>query len=356
MILVIGAGVIGLSIAWRLACKGFPVQILEAYSAPRQASWAAAGMLSPFTEAHHGLEALMSMGRRSLDLYPRFLQQLSQDSGVEVSMQMDGSLFVGVNRDDTAWLRHRYDQLKPLCQDVEWLNADLVRAKEPLLTSKVTGGLWMASEGQVNNRTLLSALKSAFLRRGGVLLENRAVKNLWLQSGRVAGVELQDSSRVEGNLVINCAGAWAPLIEPTAVTPNKGQILTVNPDGARVLSGVVRTPRVYLVPKDNGTLRIGATSEDVGFDLSVSAGAVLDLLEHAAEILPAIRDCRLVETIASVRPQTADGLPIIGPAAISGYYQACGHGRHGILLAPLTAHQIVEELLCQYNVMAKSFH
>ncbi len=351
MIVVLGGGIIGLMIGWRLRKRGVAVHVVEARQAGQQASWAAAGMLTPSVEVPPSHEKLLSLCHQSLSLYPHYLQELSQDSGLQIAIEQTGVLLVAMNRDELFYLYHRYGHVKG-----QWLDGAEIRALEPFLSPTVVGGIHIPNEGHIDNRQLIVALKQAFLTLGGQLTEGNSASEVIVEKGRIAAVQLKDGACLQADYVINCCGAWASLVGPLPphVIPINGQIITMSMHDRPLLSHLVRTSDVYLVPKQNGTMRIGATSEEVGFEPIVTAGGVQQLLEEASRVLPAIASYRWNEVRAALRPQTPDGLPVVGQTAIEGYYHACGHGRHGILLAPITAYQLVEEILCQPNATVTS--
>jgi glycine oxidase len=307
-----GAGIIGLSIGWKLLREGYAVDIYDTGQAGRGASWAAAGMLGPYAEARVGDEALTALGEASLALYPQFLQELSEDCGRAISFESQGTLVVGIDQDDKVLLEHAFHEKAIL------LHPEQAREIEPLLSPRITSALWIASEWQIDNRRLIDALIAAFVRRGGVLHEYTTLPE------------------ERSMLLINAAGSSA---DPR-IRPNKGQILTLSaPDHLR-LSHVVRSPRVYLAPKSDGSLRVGASSEDVGYLSQNSAGKVRELLNDAAEIVPAMDEMPFQEALFAFRPMTEDRLPLIEEKESE--ILAAGHGRCGILLAPYTAQKVID--------------
>lgn len=306
LVKIAGAGVIGLSIGWQLARAGCRPVIYEQGQAGRQASWAAAGMLAPYSEE----ERLFRMGERSLALYPRFLAELAEDSGCTVAKEGQGTLWVALDRDDREWLHGQYQLKRGLGMPVHWVSGEEARAREPLLSARVVAGMWIPEERQVDNRQLVQALKAAFLARGGDLRE---------------GVRV--ASR-EG--MIDATGAWAEGVRPT-----KGQLLRLRMPPHLQLRQMVRSPRVYLAPKQAGHVCVGATSEDQGFDERVMVGATLEILEAAWEAVPAIAEYEVEELVVGLRPTRADGLP----------QGATGYGRCGILMAPAAAYGAVDAYL-----------
>lgn len=353
MVLIIGGGVIGLSIGWQLLREGISVKLIEEKIAGQQTSYVAAGLLSPYADAELENDALLQLCEKSFDVYPQFLQELSSDSKCHISIEQKGTLYVGIDRDDQEWLKRQYDHKKKRNRPVQWMDKDEIHLMEPLLSPRITSGIFFPTEGQVNNRKLLEYLKIAYLNLGGVLIENTKVEKIVTGNGKVVSA-LTNEEMHFSDIVINCAGPWVSQIAPlkTLVKPNKGQIVTLRMENNYVLNRVIRTPRVYLVPKSDGLLRMGATSEDLGFDERFTAGALLEILESAWEVFPAMEQFEVQELNVGFRPQTENLIPLMGSTSIEGYFQACGHGRLGILLAPLTAYYLTEEIKCRFSSMA----
>ena len=351
-IIIIGGGVIGLSIGWQLSRDGLSVDLLEAGNVGRKASWAAAGMLAPYSEAVHANSDLLEMGEKSLALYPRFLQELEEDSCFSLSHEMEGTLWAALNGDEQEWLYQKYRQQKAKGMDIHWLSRDEAREMEPFLTSHLIAALWIPHDRQINNRHLLIALKEAFLSRHGKICENARVQKIETGVNKKFVVKTHNQS-YEADLVINASGAWSSQIQNIEVPesiylrPVKGQILCLHACGL-TLKQMIRTRHVYLVPKQDGTIRLGATQEEQGFDEAVTAGAVLELLQNGCDVVPAIAQCEMAEILTSLRPTTANLRPYVGPSETQGLYHAIGHGRAGILLAPLTAYRMKENLYAHF--------
>lgn len=332
-ILIIGGGIIGLSIAWQLARRNLDVHLFEARRAGRQASWAAAGLLCPYTEALFEDEALLALSQTSLALYPQFLTDLAQDTrSPPLAFDTKGTLFVGITRDDRAFLEHLYQEQRTF--PVEWVSGQRAREIEPLLSPRVSCGVWFPQEAQIDNRALLQTLLFAFQQCGGLLHEECPIQGVWEEGGHLLGIRTHSNEYISGDLAIDTTGAWSDSLR---VRPQKGQIATVQMPKELPLSHVIRTPRVYLAPKRSSLLRIGATSEEKGFDRTVTAGAILELLQAAIEVVPGIDQMELIETTAELRPMSDDRLPLIEKTSLDNYFRAVGHGRSGCLLAPYTA-------------------
>ncbi|MGK0182071.1 MAG: glycine oxidase [Halioglobus sp.] len=346
--IIVGGGLIGLSIAWQMARKGMRVTVLEREIAGKKASWAGSGMLTPYSEAGFEDDDLFRMGEKSLHLYPRFLAELKVDLGAEIPMDSHGSLIVAKDRDDMEYLQRIHEFKVHKGFPVKWISGEEARDLEPLLSPRISSAIYLEKECQVNNRLLIEALKKALRLKGGELLEKSAVTEVIAEEGKVLGVALGNGEFLEASKVIIAAGAWSgkikvPLaVQKPMIRPVKGQILTLKMEEGRELHHVVRSPRVYLVPKLDGTLRVGASSEDLGMDERVTAGPVMDLLRDAWELFPSIYECSIEDISVGLRPSTDDHLPCEGGCGVEGLYYATGHGRGGILLAPLTAYKMAE--------------
>jgi glycine oxidase len=351
---IIGGGVIGLAIAWRAALGGLSVTVIDP-SPGKGASWAAAGMLAPVTEVEHGEHALLSLNLASAERYPSFVAELEEASGQAVGYRPCGTLAVAFDGDDKAVL----DELQLFQQRLglksEQLSSRDCRSLEPLLAPVVRGGLLVHGDHQVDNRRLSFALLVAAARAGVEVIAGRAA--VICDGEVVAGVELESGERIPAPCVVVAAGCWSsgiggiPADSVPPVRPVKGQILrlrnaTASPFLSRNLRGLVAGDQVYLVSRADGELVIGATVEEQGFDVTVTAGAVRQLLHDAWRIVPGVAELELVESYAGLRPGTPDNAPILGEApGVDGLIMACGHYRNGVLLTPATADAIAGLLL-----------
>jgi glycine oxidase len=351
MIAIIGGGVCGLGIGWRLAQAGRPVTVVERGQAGMGASWAAAGMLAPQVEAEPSEEPLLALTLESRDLWSDFAAEVEAASEIKLDYRSQGTLVVALDRDDVERLRHRYDYQTSLGLELEWITGAEARRREPHLARGVSAAVFSALDHQVDNRKLTAALREAFVRAGGELLENTSAREVIHEGGRVTGLRLEDEN-LEADTVIVAAGPWSRDIPglPEAlrppVRPLKGQMLAVQmPRGAPLLDHVVWGSDIYLVPRSDGRLLIGATVEEMGFDPSLTAGGMMDLLREAWEVLPGIYDLPIIESWVGFRPASRDDAPILGPTALAGLIMATGHHRNGILLAPITAQTIADCVL-----------
>ncbi len=350
-IAIIGGGVIGLSIGWRLAQAGSRVDLFERGEAGRGASWAAAGMLAAGIEAEPGEEALTMLNRQSQALWPGFATELEAASGMSVGLRREGTLWAALTRDDAAQLRFQFEFQRGIGVNLQWLGGADARAREPHLHSNVPAAVFSPDDHQVDNRLVAEALARAFTRAGGHLHEGRPVTALDVEAGRVTGVRL-GNARVAAECVVLAAGAWSPDLPglPEAarppVRPVKGQMLALAMDpSAPLLSHVVWTRRAYLVPRLDGRLIVGATTEERGFDRKLTAGGMLALLDGAWRAVPGVEELEIVESWAGFRPGSRDDAPVLGVSGVPGLVLATGHHRNGILLTPITATAISRTIL-----------
>ena len=342
-VVIIGAGVIGLGIAWRLAQRGATVTVFDRAEAGAGASHAAAGMLAACVEAEPGEELLVVLGRRAQAMWPEFAAEVEQASGVGVDLRREGTLVVAPTADDAARLRHQLAFQQSLGLPVEWMSGRDARQREPHL-AQLAGAVFSPQDHQVDNRKLAAALRAAATAAGAVILEHPAVEDVLATHDRVVGVRLADGTGVTAAAVVIAAGAWsraiggiAPPLRPP-VRPIKGQMLALQMDAsAPLLRHVVWAPNVYLVPRHDGRLILGATVEEKGFDMTLTAGGILALLEAAWRVVPAIEELPLGEMWVGHRPGSRDDAPILGAGPVDGLFYATGHHRNGILLAPITA-------------------
>jgi glycine oxidase len=349
---IIGAGVMGLGIAWRLSQRGAPVTVFEQNVTGRGASHAAAGMLATCVEAEPGEERLVALGRLSQQLWPGFAAELEQTTGHAVDLRREGTLVVALTADDQARVCHHLEFQKGLGLPVEWISSAETRRREPHLASRLAGAVWSPEDHQVDNRKLVAALRAVALAAGATIHEHRGVARILSANGRVTGVKLRDGTEVAADMIVLAAGAWSRQIEglPPAsrppVRPIKGQLIALRMDlDAPLIRHVVWAPNVYMVPRLDGRLILGATVEEKGFDSTLTAGGMLALLEAAWRAVPAIEELPIDEMWVGHRPGSRDDAPILGPGSLDGLIYATGHHRNGILLAPVTADAIARLVL-----------
>jgi glycine oxidase len=348
---IIGAGVVGLGIAWRLAGRA-AVTVFDRGKAGSGASHAAAGMLAACCEAEPGEEALIALGRESQARWPAFAEELLRTSGIDVELRREGILHLALTADDQAEIAQRLEFHRRLDLPLEWLSAAATRAREPHLAGKIAGALFSPEDHQVDNRKLVQALRVAAEAAGATICEHRPVKEIVVQGGRAKGVLLQDQTVAAADIVVLAAGAWSrgiaglPPDGRPPVRPLKGQMLTLRMDAAApLISHVVWAPGAYMVPRRDGRLIVGATVEEKGFDETITAGGVLALLEAAWRAVPAVEELPIEEMCVGHRPGSRDDAPILGRGPLEGLFYATGHHRNGILLAPVTADAMARLIL-----------
>jgi glycine oxidase len=349
---VIGAGVIGLSIAWRLAARGASVTVFDKGAAGAGASHAAAGMLAACAEAEPGEEALVALGREAQARWPAFAAELLTASGVDVELRQEGTLVVALTADDQARLHHQLAFQHKLGLPLQWISAAETRRREPHLAGKLAGAVLSPEDHQVDNRKLAAALRVAAAAAGAHITEHQPVAAISLNAGRVDGIVLADGRKVAADVVVLAAGSWSRGIEglPTElrppVRPIKGQMLALRMDpAAPLINHVIWAPGAYLVPRRDGRLLVGATVEERGYDASLTAGGVLTLLEAAWRVVPAVEELPIDEMWVGHRPGSRDDAPILGEGPLKGLVYATGHHRNGILLTPITADAIARLVL-----------
>jgi glycine oxidase len=349
---IIGAGVVGLGIAWQLAGRGATVTVFDRGAAGAGASHAAAGMLAACAEAEPGEESLVALGRDSQARWPAFAAELQQASGIDVELRTEGSLVIALTADDQARIDHHLVFQQQLGLPLQWISAAETRRREPHLAGKLAGAVWSPEDHQVDNRKLVTALRVAAERAGTTIREHTPVQEISITGSRADGIVLADGSKITADVIVLAAGAWSrsiaglpPELRPP-VRPIKGQMLSLQMDpAAPLINHVLWAPGVYLVPRRDGRLIVGATVEEKGFDTALTAGGLLTLLEAAWRTVPAIEELPIDEMWVGHRPGSRDDAPILGPGPVEGLVYATGHHRNGILLAPVTADAIARLVL-----------
>lgn len=359
-VLVIGGGVIGLSIAWRAAQRGQSVVLADSQPG-HGATHAAAGMLTPIAEAAYAEREIFALGQDSLRRYPAFIDELQSVTGLPTGYRRTGTLQVAYDSDDLALLGEIRALQESFGVRLQQLSARECRDAEPLLDPSVRGGLLAPDDGSVDPRLLAGALLAAAQGSGARLMRQPAAE-ISCTAGRVTGARLADGSSISARWTVLAAG-WQSATLPglpagiaPPVRPVKGQILRLRTSGGaaaaglppgllqRTLRGLVRGSSVYLVPRDSGELVIGATQEELGADTAVTAGGVWELLRDARALVPGITELELADAVAGLRPGTPDNAPVLGPAGLPGLVLATGHFRAGVLLAPVTADTVAAYL------------
>ncbi|MFD5661345.1 glycine oxidase ThiO [Streptomyces hirsutus] len=353
-VLVVGGGIIGLVTAWRAAQRGLATTVLD----PEPGSGAAlvaAGMLAAVTELHYGEQTLLGLNLASARRYPDFAAELTEATGHDLGYRRCGTLAVALDADDRAHLRELHVLQQQSGLDAQWLSGRECRRLEPMLAPGVRGGLRVDGDHQIDPRRLAAALVTA-CERAGVVLRRAWAERLTVAGERATGVVTADGTALGAGQVVlaggslsgRLAGIPAEVLPP--VRPVKGQVVRLampdrfGPFLSRTVRAVVRGSHVYLVPRENGELVIGATSEEQGWDTTVTAGGVYELLRDAHELVPGITELPLTETRAGLRPGSPDNAPLLGPSALAGLVLATGHHRNGVLLTPVTGDVLAEVL------------
>lgn len=349
---VVGGGAIGLAIAWRAARRGLSVAVCERATPGAGASWVAAGMLAPVTEARLTELPLLELGVASATAYPSFVEELRGQGGVDPGYQRFGTLVVARDRDEAEALERELEVHRRLGLEVVRLRPSEARRLEGALAPTIRLALEVRGDHAIDPRRLTEALAAAAKAAEADVRTGTPVTEILWQGDRVCGLGLAGGQDIKADAVVIAAGVWSdqlagiPAEAMIPVHPVKGQVLRLrDPAGPGLVRRVLRTGGAYLVPRGDGRYVLGATMEERGFDTSVTAGAVFELLRDAGEIVPGISELVIEEVIAGLRPATADGLPAIGAGALAGLHWAVGHFRNGILLAPITAEIVLAELL-----------
>jgi glycine oxidase len=347
----VGGGVIGLASAWRAAQAGARVCVLERAEPPAGATNVAAGMLAPVGELSYGERDLLTMMLASGALWADFVAEVEVASGMSTGFRTTGALHVALDRDEAGELRRRHELQQELGLEAEWLTPTRCRDLEPGLTPTFVGGVLAGADASVDPRALALALAAALREAGGELRTGtEVVDGLW-DGERLVGVRT-DGDEIHADTVVLCNGAWSGQISwlPAEARPNvrpvKGEVIELRPrEGEPVpAERIIASERIYLVPRTDGRLIAGATQEERGFDTTVTAGGVHELLREAYRVLPDVAEMELVGMVAGLRPGTPDNLPIVGRGAIDGLVLATGHFRNGIMLAPITADAVAATL------------
>jgi glycine oxidase len=348
-IAVIGGGVMGLGLAGELAGRGMDVVLLEKEDVGREASYASGGMIAPFMELETRESELLSFGRKSLEMYKPFINRLEEETGEEVGLSSRGTLYVARHDDQQTEVEQLHEFQRRLGVETNKLDPVECRRKEPLLSSEIGVGLFGPREMWVNNRRLTLALLLRCRRRGVDVRTHEPVVDL--KYGHSRRIKQCRTSRgtIEADQYINAAGAWSSALpglsegDRVPVRPVKGQAVAVQLTDDFLPQFIIRTPDVYCVPHPPERMVLGATSEERGFDQRVTAGAVLELIHDAAEVLPGVLDQPLLETWAGFRPASRDNRPVLGPApSAENLWYATGHYRSGVLLLPVTVQLLAD--------------
>jgi glycine oxidase len=374
-VVVVGGGVIGLAVSRELARRGARVVLLERGELGAESSWAAAGMLAPQVEANSA-DAFFALASASRDLYPNFARELYEESGVCIELDRTGTLYLAFTEADEEECERRYEWQTRAGLQVERLTAREVRTLEPQVSARVRSALRFPLDGQVENRRLTSALAKACENSGVRVITGTEVTSIKVEPGRGAvAVETSLGETRAAMAVVVAGGAWSSLLPRRDVAavlhhngggggeasvpriePVRGQMLCFAPAANAVPAALVRhvvySPRGYLVPRRDGRLLAGTTTEHAGFDKSLTEAGRQAITTHAREIAPAVDGLVLSDAWAGLRPHGGDSWPLIGACGgVPNLFYATGHYRNGILLAPLTGALVADMILQRGGVV-----
>ncbi|MCB0861822.1 MAG: glycine oxidase ThiO [Solirubrobacterales bacterium] len=347
-VIVVGAGLIGLACAWELAGTGAKVTVVEREEPGCGATRVAAGMLAPIGELDFGEPELLELNLRSRRLYPDFVATLEAATGLDTGYRHTGALHVALDRDEAGELRRIMELQHSYGLDPKWLGPMAARELEAGISPSLAGAVLVEEDAVVDPRALTAALRAGLEDRGVRIVTGEVTGLVRDPAGKVTGTETT-RGRFDADLVVAAPGAfagianWLPDEIRPPVRPVKGQTVELRGDvDEPVCERILGSERVYIAPRPDGRVILGATSEEMGFDTRVTGGGVHELLREAYRLLPDVAEMEFVGAIAGLRPGTPDNLPLIGPTAIEGLILATGHYRNGILLAPLTAKAVGE--------------
>ena len=352
-IVIIGGGVIGLAVARALALRGAgDVCLIERSNLGQEASFAAAGMLAPQAEANSRDDFFM-LASRSRELYANFAASLREETGTDIELDTTGTLYLALSDHDLVEIEKRYQWQTAAGLDVEKLTPTEAHELEPCISNNLVGALRFPLDVQVENRRLLSALANSVAKLGVAILTGTGVESVKVEKEHVTGVQTSRGF-MSCRTVVVAAGTWSSWIPlspknaetpPVQIEPIRGQMISFDAR-PQLCHHVIYTPRGYIVPRQDGRLLAGSTSEHAGFTKQVTGGGIGAILATAQQISPAIANLPIVDTWAGLRPRAPDNLPVLGPCdEIGGLFYATGHYRNGILLAPVTGELIAEAVV-----------
>jgi glycine oxidase len=345
-VIVVGGGLIGSAIAFELAAEKLRVAVIDRQQPGREASWAAAGMLSPGPDSAEAAP-LVPLGKESLRLYPEFVAGVEEASGMGVDFAREGTFEVFTGPQSEAARNQMMEEFRRMEIAIETISPGSARQLEPALGPAAGAIAWLPEEATVDPRLLTKAVLAAGERRGVHIHSGYAVESLLCEDGACAGV-VAGGEKIAGEHIVIAAGSFCGTIKNCVsrtdgnlarcapVRPVRGQMIALRSKTVR-LKKVLRTQRGYLVPRSDGRIVAGSTLEDAGFDKQVTPEGIRKILDGVIELAPALADAEVIEKWAGLRPDTPDHLPIIGPTEMKGLVMATGHYRNGILLAPITA-------------------
>lgn len=341
-VVIIGGGVAGLGIGWRLREFGCEVTVVERDTAGRGATWAAAGMLSPGLEVDSLGAEQATFAREARRRWPDYARALKGASGCDVGFRETGALIVAHTDAEAFTLA---EDCACMGGEAAWLDAKTALEEEPALAPDISGAALMLNDADVDNRALGQALATAFTRTGGELREHCLVQSLLTSGGRATGVMTSQGAIAAGAVVV-AMGAWSGALPgaPDDVVPRmrpaKGQLVSFAPPAdARIPKRIVGGKHIYMVPRGDRVI-VGATVEDAGFDTSTSDAARAELVTAATNLIPAAADWPVAETWSGLRPRSTDDAPVLGETVLPGLFVASGQFRNGILFAPAVAESV----------------
>ncbi len=345
---IAGGGLIGASIALELASSGLKVAVFDTQKPGREASWASAGMIAPLPEGA-ALASLLPLGLTSVRLYPDFISRVEELSGQPVGYRKDGALDIVFKEEEAAGINEILGQHRAAGLQAEALSTAQARKLEPALSPEVRAAIHRPGEASLDNRLFTEATLKAARRKGVEIFSGNGAKALWFEGRTCAGLQLE-TERVAAPWTVVAAGCFSAGIEGVApfapVIPAKGQMMALRCEAVR-LQKTLWLGHNYLVPRNDGRIIVGSTVEYEGFDRSVTAAGLKNILTGVISLVPALEKGRVEETWAGLRPDSPDHLPILGPTDRDGLLIATGHFRNGILLTPITAQLIREWITFQ---------
>ena len=352
---IVGGGAIGAAIACELAAEDLRVVVVDRQQPGLEASWAAAGMLSPAPDSPRDIP-LVPLGLESLRLYPNFVAGIEEDCGKSVSYARDGAIEILLAPHGETERDQKVAEYRLLGVAAEAISPEAAREREKFCGAAAQAALWLPEEGSVEPRLLIGALLDAARSRGVTIRGGSRVSGLVYEKNRCAGVTAGGEKIAAGQVVVaaGCFSAQFAESDPRLARlmptrPVRGQMIALRPEGF-ALGRVLRSERGYLVPRRDGRVVAGSTKEEAGFEKRVTAGGIRKVLDAAIELCPALAGAEIAETWSGLRPGTPDDLPILGPCDVEGLLIATGHYRNGILLTPVTA-----KLICDWIVHGRTF-
>ncbi|MFH0867889.1 MAG: glycine oxidase ThiO [Candidatus Woesearchaeota archaeon] len=355
-IIIIGAGIIGLSISYYLKKSNFDVIVIEKDKAGMEASHASAGMLAAQSEFEF-YEKFMDFCIKSRSMYPDFCKDIETASEIDAEYQKSGMIRPALNEEHETHFKQNYEWQKKHGFEIEFLSGDELRNIEPNLSKNIISGLYTKNDGQVNNRKLMEALILANKKNNVKIIENCEVKDYSIKNNKITGVKAKNRD-FNADIVVNSAGAWSSSISPELipnfkVKPIRGQIVSLQANKKildKVIFASVLGKGGYIVPRKDNTIILGSTVEDVGFEKIITKDGINSILKNCFDIVPELKNMKIIDRYSGFRPIASDNLPIIGKTSIENLILATAHYRNGILLAPITA-KAVTELIVNNNVM-----